>query len=407
MIVVQKFGGSSVADAERLQRVAKRVAEAYDAGNSVAVVVSAMGDTTDDLIALSKQVNPNPSDREMDMLLTTGEQVSIAMLAMTLNAMGYKAISLTGWQAGYHTDGTYAKAKIVNINNQRVMQEFDKGNIVVVAGFQGIDDQDEINTLGRGGSDTSAVALAIALSADVCEIYTDVDGVYTADPRVVKKSWKMAEISYDEMLEMASLGALVLQPRSVELAKMYGLKLHVRSSFNHGEGTIVKEDAKMNKDLEKELMVSGVAHDTNVLKATVFGVPDKPGIASDIFGKLAEQKVNVDMIIQSGSRDNKQDISFTCGVPDKSKVENVLQDVVKNLPADNFALVDGFAKISVVGAGMISHPGVAAIMFKTLSDMSANIEMISTSEIKISCIIDEEKIKDAAIALHSAFGLDA
>ncbi len=407
MIVVQKFGGSSVADAERMQRVAKRVAETYDQGNSVAVVVSAMGDTTDDLIALSKQVNPTPSDREMDMLLTTGEQISIAMLAMTLNAMGYKAISLTGWQAGYHTDGTYAKAKIVNIENSRVAKEFAKGNIVVVAGFQGIDDDGEINTLGRGGSDTSAVALAIALNADVCEIYTDVDGVYTADPRVVSKAWKMAEISYDEMLEMAAMGALILQPRSVELAKMYGLKLHVRSSFNHNQGTLVKEDAKMNHDLEKELMVSGVAHDTNVLKVTVFGVPDQPGVASEIFGHLAEQKVNVDMIIQSGNRDKKQDISFTCGLADHDKVEKVLQEVIKTLPADNFTIIKGFAKISVVGAGMISHPGVAALMFKTLFQMGANIEMISTSEIKISCIIEEQKIKEAAIALHTAFGLDA
>jgi aspartate kinase len=406
MIVVQKFGGSSIANPERMQRVAKRVAETYDQGNSVAVIVSAMGDTTDDLIALSKKVNPHPNTREMDMLMTTGEQISIAMLAMTLNAMGYKAVSLTGAQAGYQTDGAYARAKIVNIDNSRVNNEFAKGNIVVIAGFQGIDKTGEITTLGRGGSDTSAVALAIAINADVCEIYTDVDGVYTADPRIVEKAWKMAEISYDEMLEMAVLGALVLQPRSVELAKMYGLKLHVRSSFNHSQGTIVKEDAKMNDSLEKELMVSGVAHDSDVLKATVFGVPDQPGIASEIFGKLALEKINVDMIIQSGSRNSKQDISFTCSRADLDKVENVLIDIVKNLPAENFALFEGFAKISAVGAGMITNPGVAAMMFKTLADLGANIEMISTSEIKISCIIQEEKVTEAAIALHTAFGLD-
>ena len=406
MIVVKKFGGSSVGDAERMKRVARRIAETYDKGNQVAVVVSAMGDTTDDLIALSKQVTSNPSAREMDMLLSTGEQVSIAMLAMTLAEMGYKAIPLTGAQAGYHTDGTYSKSKIVSIDNSRVKQELDNGNIVIVAGFQGIDESGEINTLGRGGSDTSAVALAIALNADVCEIYTDVDGVYTADPRVVEKAWKMPEVSYDEMLEMAAMGALVLQPRSVELAKMYGLKLHVRSSFNHNEGTIVKEEALMNNDLEKDLMVCGVAHDMNVLKATIFGVPDKPGVASSIFGKLADEKVNVDMIIQSGSRDAKQDISFTCGRDELNKVDRILKEVVADLPADNYTLVDNFAKVSVVGAGMISHPGVAATMFKTLSDINANIGMIATSEIKISCIVDEAKVKEAVVALHTAFGLD-
>ncbi|MBQ1501664.1 MAG: aspartate kinase [Firmicutes bacterium] len=406
MIVVEKFGGSSVADPERMKRVARRAAETYDAGNQVVVVVSAMGDTTDDLIEMSRKVNPTPSAREMDMLMSTGEQISIAMLAMTLNGMGYQAISLTGPQAGFHTDGTFSKAKILDIDNKRVKKELDDGKIVVVAGFQGLDDEGEINTLGRGGSDTSAVALAIALNADVCEIYTDVDGVYTADPRIVKKAWKMDEISYDEMLEMAAMGALVLQPRSVELAKLYGIKLHVRSSFNHNPGTIVKEDAVMNKDMEKDLMVCGVAHDLNVLKATIFGVPDRPGVASEIFGKLAKENVNVDMIIQSGNRGVRQDISFTCGRDERMKVENTLNELLRDLPADSFTIVDTLAKVSVVGAGMISHPGVAATMFKVLSDNDINIGMISTSEIKISCIVDETQINNAVLALHTAFGLD-
>ena len=406
MIVVEKFGGSSVGNPERLKRVASRVAETFDAGNQVVVVVSAMGDTTDDLIELSRKVNTSPSARELDMLLSTGEQISISMLAMTLNAMGYPAISLTGRQAGFHTDGTFSKAKILSIDNQRVKKELDAGKIVVVAGFQGVDDNGEVNTLGRGGSDTSAVALAVALNADVCEIFTDVDGVFTADPRIVKTAWKMPEISYDEMLEMAAMGALVLQPRSVELAKLYNVRLHVRSSFNHSEGTIVKEDAIMNKDLEKDLLVCGVAHDLNVLKATVFGVPDRPGVASEIFGRLAEENVNVDMIIQSGSRDLRQDISFTCGRDERNKVERVLSELIRLLPAENFTIVDTIAKVSVVGAGMISHPGVAATMFKVLSDIGANIGMISTSEIKISCIVDEMQVNEAVLALHTAFGLD-
>ena len=405
-IIVQKFGGSSVGTPERMRRVARRVGETAAAGHQVAVVVSAMGDTTDDLIALSQQLNPNPCQREMDMLLSTGEQQSISLLAMTLQCLGYDAISLTGRQAGFHTDGTYSRAKILSIDTSRVQEELSAGKIVVVAGFQGVDDRGEVNTLGRGGSDTSAVALAIGLGADVCEIFTDVDGVYTADPRIVKKAWKMPEVSYDEMLEMAAMGAVVLQPRSVELAKQYGVKLHVRSSFNHNTGTIVKEDAIMNKDLEKELIVCGVAHDMNVLKVTLFGVPDRPGVAGDIFGHLSRLNVNVDMIIQSGSRDMRQDISFTCGRDDRARVESVMQDMVRQLPAENYAVVDTVAKVSVVGAGMISHPGVAATMFRILSENNINIWMISTSEIKISCVIDEDEVTQAVMALHTAFGLD-
>lgn len=405
-IVVQKFGGSSVGSAERIRRVARRIRETAAAGNDVAVIVSAMGDTTDDLIALAEQLSDNPPAREMDMLLSTGEQQSIALLAMTLDAMGCRAVSLTGWQAGYYTDGLFSKAKILSIDCCRVRAEFAKGNIVIVAGFQGVDANGEINTLGRGGSDTSAVALAVALDADVCEIFTDVDGVYTADPRMVKTARKMAEISYDEMLEMAAMGAVVLQPRSVELAKQYNVVLHVRSSFNYSEGTIVKEDAVMNKDLEKEMIVCGVAHDTNVLKATLFGVPDRPGVAGEIFGLLAQEGVNVDMIIQSGNRNERQDVSFTCGRQDRMKVTRSLTHLVKNLPADNFTIVDTIAKVSVVGAGMISHPGVAATMFRVLSEQGINIGMISTSEIKISCTVDEVQVNKAVLALHTAFGLD-
>lgn len=408
MIIVQKFGGSSVANPERMRRVAKRVGETAAAGNKVVVIVSAMGDTTDDLIALAKELSADPPRREMDMLLSTGEQQSIALLTMTLIDMGYKAISLTGAQAGYATDGVFAKAKITSIDSSRVMKELDDGNIVVVAGFQGIDNIGDINTLGRGGSDTSAVAMAVALPADVCEIFTDVDGVYSADPRIVKKAQKMKEVSYDEMLEMAAMGALVLQPRSVEVAKQYNVKVHVRSSFNYSEGTIVQEVAHMNSDLEKAQVVIGVAHDTNVLKVSIFGVPNRPGVASAIFTALANEKINVDMIIQSGRRDeDKQDITFTTVRDDKYKVEKIVQKLVAELGFDGYELDDTVAKISIIGAGMITNPGVAAKMFKVLAENGFNIDLISTSEIKVSCIIGQENIKEAAIVLHGAFGLDA
>ncbi len=406
-IVVQKFGGSSVANAERIQRVAKRVAETKAKGNQVVVVVSAMGDTTDDLIDLANQLTSKSYRREMDMLLSTGEQQSIALLAMTLLEMGVPAISLTGQMAGFHTDSEHGSGKILEMTCERVQQELAADKVVVVAGFQGVDMVGDIITLGRGGSDTSAVALAVALNADVCEIFTDVDGVYTADPRIVKKAQKMQEVSYDEMLEMAAMGALVLQPRSVELAKQCNVKLHVRSSFNYNEGTIVQEVANMNCNLEKELIVCGVAHDLNVLKTTIFGVPDKPGVASKIFGSLAKEGVNVDMVVQSGSRNECQDMSFTCGRDDNDKVERIIGSLAAELQAEGYRIIDNKAKISIVGAGMISHPGIAATMFKTLADNGCNIEMISTSEIKVSCIIDEEKTKEAVIALHTAFELDA
>jgi len=406
-IVVQKFGGSSVADASRMRRVAGRVAAEYDKGNQVAVIVSAMGDTTDDLIALAKQVTNSPSDREMDMFLSTGEQQSASLLAMTLAEMGYQALSLNGSQAGYHTDGRYAKAKILSIDSSRVKKELNDGKIVVITGFQGIDQNGNINTLGRGGSDTSAVAMAVALDADVCEIFTDVDGVYTADPRIVKTAQKMAEISYDEMLEMAAMGALVLQPRSVEMAKQYNIKLSVRSSFNLSEGTMVQEVAQMSKNMEQERIVCGVAHDTNVLKVTLFAVPDMPGIASKIFVGLAKLGVNIDMIIQSGNRNDCQDLSFTCGRDDQQKVSAFVAGLVDHGLAEDSKIEDNIAKISIVGAGMISNTGVAATMFAALAEIGCNIDMISTSEIKISCIIDETRVKDAVLKLHSEFNLDA
>ncbi len=406
-IVVQKFGGSSVADPDRIRRVCSRIAETYDAGNSVVVIVSAMGDTTDDLIYLASQLTDEAPKREMDQLLATGEQQSAALVAMTLVKMGYPAISLTGFQAGYHTDGVFSKAKIREMSSERVLKEIGEGKIVIVTGFQGIDDNGDINTLGRGGSDTSAVAMAVALNADICEIFTDVEGVYTADPRIVKKARKMPTVSYDEMLEMAAMGALVLQPRSVEVAKQYNVKLHVRSSFNHAEGTIVQEVADMKRELEKELLVSGVAHDMNVLKVTLFNVPDTPGIASTVFSDLAAEKINVDMIIQSGNKNFRNDISFTTGRDEKLKVERIMRGLVEKTGADGFELHDNLAKVSIVGAGMITNPGVAAKMFRTLAENHINIDLIATSEIKISCAIDETCIKDAVLALHTAFNLDA
>ncbi|HIU10358.1 MAG TPA: aspartate kinase [Candidatus Avidehalobacter gallistercoris] len=403
-LIVQKFGGSSVADLARIRNVAQRVARTVDAGNQVVVVLSAMGDTTDDLIAMAKEITPHPSEREMDMLMTTGEQQSVALLAITLQTMGYKAVSLTGEQAGIRTDRVYSRAKIISIDSVRLERELAGGKIVVVTGFQGIDSLGEIHTLGRGGSDTSGVALAIGLNADFCEIYTDVDGVYTADPRIVPEAHKLPEISFDEMLEMSSLGAGVLQPRSVEMAKTFNMPVCVRSSFNDNEGTMVKEEVEM-KQLEQEVLVSGVAYDDDLVKVTVYGVPDRPGIASVLFCALADAKVNVDMIIQSGHKNGKNDISFTTSKEADGKLEEVLEPVIAELGADNFTLETDVAKVSIVGAGMITNPGVAARMFKCLYENGFNIEMISTSEIKVSCILKKEGAKDAVRKLHEYFGL--
>jgi aspartate kinase len=403
-LIVQKFGGSSVANIERIQNVARRVARTVDAGNQVVVVLSAMGDTTDDLIALARQITPYPSEREMDMLMTTGEQQSVALLAIALQTMGYKAVSLTGEQAGIRTDRVYGRAKILSIDSVRLERELAAGKIVIVTGFQGVDSLGEIHTLGRGGSDTSGVALAIGLDADFCEIYTDVDGVYTADPRIVPEAHKLPEISFDEMLEMSSLGAGVLQPRSVEVAKTFGMPICVRSSFNDNEGTMVKEEVEM-KQLEQEVLVSGVAYDDDVVKVTVYDLPDQPGVASILFGTLAEAKINVDMIIQSGTRDGKNSISFTTGKEAVGKLEEVLEPVVEQLKADHYTISDDVAKVSIVGAGMITNPGVAAKMFKCLYENGFNIDMISTSEIKTSCIVQKEGSKEAVRALHTYFGL--
>lgn len=403
-LIVQKFGGSSVATVERIQNVARRVARTVDAGNQVVVVLSAMGDTTDDLIAMARQISRNPSEREMDMLMSTGEQQSVALLAIALHSMGYKAVSLTGEQAGVRTDRVYSRAKILSIDSVRLERELAGGKIVIVTGFQGVDSLGEIHTLGRGGSDTSGVALAIALNADFCEIYTDVDGVYTADPRIVPDAHKLDEISFDEMLEMSSLGAGVLQPRSVEVAKTFNMPICVRSSFNDNEGTMVKEEVDM-KQLEQEVLVSGVAYDDDLVKVTVYGVPDQPGIASILFGALADAKINVDMIIQSGHRDGRNDISFTTGKEADGKLEEVLEPVAAQLNADHFVLEDDVAKVSIVGAGMITNPGVAAKMFRCLYEKGFNIEMITTSEIKVSCIVKKEGAKDAVRALHEYFGL--
>lgn len=402
MLVVQKYGGSSVANPDRIRRVAGRVAAVREKGHDIAVVVSAMGDTTDDLVSLVKEITGSPPDREMDMILSTGEQVSIALLAMAIRELGRPVISLTGAQAGINTDNAHTKAKILNIDTNRIRKEFAQENIVVVAGFQGIDTAGNITTLGRGGSDTTAVALAAALKADLCEIYTDVDGVYTTDPRIVPEARKLDVISYEEMLELANLGAAVLHPRAVELAMKYKMPLHVRSSFNNNPGTLVKEVENM----EKGLLVTGVVCDHNVAKIGLFNVMDKPGIAYTLFKALADQKINVDMIIQSAMRDERNDISFTCSNGDLKKALAVVDRLQSDIGADGYTYGEGVAKVSIVGAGMVSNPGVAAEMFEALYKEGINIDMISTSEIKVSCIIKDDDAEKAVRTLHKKFKLD-
>lgn len=402
-IVVQKFGGSSVANPDRIKKVAQRVVRAKQDGHQVVVVVSALGDTTDDLISLAGQITDRPPKREMDMLLSTGEQVSIALLAIAIDALGLPVVSLTGGQGGIRTDGVYTKARITHIDPERIHHELDSGKIVIVAGFQGISEWNDITTLGRGGSDTTAVALAAALKADVCEIYTDVDGVYTADPRVVKEARKLDEISYGEMLEMASLGAVVLQPRSVEFAAQYGVRIHVRSSFNDHTGTIVQEANRM----EKEMVVSGVAHDTNVAKIVVIDVPDRPGVASRIFSALAADGINVDMIVQTTKQTNTTDLLFTVTQDELNRATEIVEGVSQELGAQGVIHSRGVAKVSIVGAGMMSNPGVAARMFQTLAANDINIQVISTSEIKVSCLIDASLAETAVKAIHEAFNLSA
>jgi aspartate kinase len=400
-LIVQKFGGSSVANAERLYNAASRVIETYRQGNSVVVVVSAQGDTTDELIEKAREINPNPSKREMDMLLSTGEQISIALLAMAIEKEGYPVISLTGYQAGITSDSNYGNAKIKNIDTERVFRELDRKNIVVVAGFQAWNKFEDITTLGRGGSDTTAVALAAALKADLCEIYTDVDGVYTADPRIVKNASKLPDISYDEMLELASLGAIVLHNRSVEMAKKYNVNLVVRSSFTRDPGTIVKEVGSVEK-----MLVRGVTRDSNIARVAVIGLEDKPGVAFKLFSLLAKENINVDLIIQSIGRDDTKDISFTIA---KSNLDKTLEILNKNLDfvgAKEVKYSDKYSKVSVVGAGIMNNAGVAAKMFEALYEVGINIHMITTSEIKISVLVDIQDAEMAVNAVHEKFKLD-
>lgn len=401
-LIVMKFGGSSVGTPERMQRVAGRIIERRNEGHDIAVVVSAMGDTTDDLIDQSRALNPNPPAREMDMLLTVGEQISIALLSMTINAMGASAVSFTGWQAGMKTDATHGKAKIVDIDPSAVFKALKGGNIAIVAGFQGVSEDGEITTLGRGGSDTTAVALAAAMKADVCEIYTDVDGVYSTDPRIVKNARKLNEISYDEMLELANLGAAVLHPRAVEYAKHNNVKLVVRSSFTHNEGTSVKEEAVM----EQGVVVRGIAFDKNVARISIMGVEDVPGVLANVFGALADNGIDVDIIVQSGVLNGKADFSFTVAGDDREKALSVIESVRAKVPYREATSEAGLVKVSIVGAGMVSNPGVAAKMFSAISELGVSIKMVSTSEIKVSCVIDSVRLSEVVQSLHTAYGLD-
>ncbi|MCI8816502.1 MAG: aspartate kinase [Angelakisella sp.] len=396
-LIVQKFGGSSVRDAQRVMNVARRVTETYAKGNSVVVVVSAQGDTTDDLIEKAREINPKANKREMDVLLSSGEQISIALLAMAIEKLGYPAKSLTGWQAGFVTDSAHGSSRIRRIETERLRNELDKGNIVIVAGFQGLNRYDDITTLGRGGSDTSAVAIAAACRADLCQIYTDVDGVYTADPRLVPGARKLGEISYDEMLELASLGAQVLHNRSVEMAKKYNVPLEVLSSLEEKPGTVIKEVAKMEK-----MLIKGVAKDDNVTRISLIGLEDVPGIAFRIFSALAARRINVDIILQSVGRDNTKDISFTVSDSQREEAMEVVEELKGKLRAKSI-VCDGVTKLSVVGAGMESNPGVAAMMFEALAEANVNIQMIATSEIKISVLIDREEGLRAMRVVHEAF----
>lgn len=397
-LIVKKFGGSSVADAALVMNVARRVTDTYKEGNSVVVVVSAQGDTTDDLIEKANEINPKHSKREMDMLLSTGEQISIALLAMAIEKLGFPVVSLTGWQLGMKTDSNYGSARIQKIDTERIKKELDKNNIVVVAGFQGINRFGDITTLGRGGSDTSAVAIAAALHADKCEIYTDVDGVYTADPRIVPNAKKLDEITYDEMLELASLGANVLHNRSVELAKKYRVNLEVKSSFEKVPGTVVKEEIKVER-----MLVRGVTRDNDIARIAIMGVKDEPGIAFRIFSLLSKHKINVDIILQSIGRDNKKDISFTVSEDSEEEVMQIIKDNAEMIGAENVTCSNEFSKVSIVGAGMVNNPGVAAMMFEALFDVGVNIHMISTSESKISVLVKKANAEKAVRAIHEKF----
>jgi len=397
-LIVQKFGGSSVADAERVNNVARIVTDTYKKGNKVVVVVSAQGDTTDDLIEKQMEINPNASKRERDMLLAAGEQISISLLAMAIEKIGCPVVSLLGWQAGFKTTSAHTNARIKAIDSERLKRELDRNNIVVVAGFQGVTRYGDVSTLGRGGSDTSAVALACALHADLCQIYTDVEGVYTADPRKIPNARKLSEISYNEMLELATLGAQVLHNRSVELAKKYNLELEVLSSLTCAPGTIVKEVSTV-----EGMLISGVAKDTDIARISVIGVPDEPGLAFKMFSKLAAKDVNIDIILQSVGRDGTKDIAFTCAKDKLNDAKAVIDAFMPALKAQKVVFDEDVAKVSIVGAGMESHSGFASKMFEALYNADINIQMISTSEIKISVLINAKDADRAVSALHSKF----
>ncbi len=400
-LVVQKYGGTSVGSPERIKNVARRVLATQQAGNQVVAVVSAMSGVTDSLIKLAKEVHDMPNEREMDVLLATGEQTTIALLAMAIHSLGAKAASLTGAQAGIVTDGVHTKAKIANITPKRVHELLDAGNAVIIAGFQGETPDQQITTLGRGGSDLSAIAIAAAVKADICQIYTDVDGVYTADPRVVKDAQKIPEISYDELLEMAALGSKVMQARSVEFAKKFNVVFEVRSSFNDNPGTIVKAETRSMEDV----VIRGVAVDKKQAKVTVAHVPDKPGMAARIFRAVADANVNVDVIVQNVSEKGATDVTFSVGADDLKKALVTLEPLAAAIGAGGVTAKDGIAKVSIVGVGMKSHPGVAAGMFETLAASGVNIQMISTSEIKVSVVVDLKDADKAANVLHEKFGL--
>lgn len=402
MLIVKKFGGSSVADAERIKHVAQTIVNSYKEGNNVVVVLSAQGDTTDELIEKAAEINPNASKREMDMLLATGEQQSVALMAMAIDALGYPVISLNAFQCNIISTSTYSNARIKNISTDRINNELAKKNIVIITGFQGINRHLDVTTLGRGGSDTSAVALAAKLGADICEIYTDVDGVYTCDPRIVKTAKKLDEITYDEMLELASLGAKVLHNRSVELAKKYNVNLVVRSSMTDAEGTVVKEETKLER-----MLVNGVAVDKDVARIALLGLKDEPGIAFKLFSLLSKEKISVDLIIQSIGRESRKDISFTVSRTDLKEAVNILNENKDRIGFSELSFNDEVAKVSVVGAGMATNPGVASMLFEATYDAGINVKMISTSEIKISLLVNEKDADRAAIAIHDKFMTDS
>lgn len=406
MLIVQKYGGSSLADADKIRNVAERIARSKDAGNSVVAVVSAMGDTTDDLIDLANEVSERPDAREMDVLLSTGELVSCTLMAMALRAMGYESVSLSGAQAGIRTDSSYGRARIAGVSPERIISEVDKGNIVIVAGFQGITEDMDITTLGRGGSDTTAVAIAAGVEADRCEVYTDVDGIYTADPRLVPKARKLDEVGFEEMLELASYGAK-MNPRSIEMGMYYNVPVLVASSFSDAAGTLIHGDIDMNSNVgEIRNRVRGIATDTNVAKITVLGVIDRPGIAASLFEPLAAADISVDVIVQNASVDGTTDMTFTVTRTDLARALDVVSPVVRELGSRGTESDDTLAKLSIVGSGMQDAPGYASQMFRALADKGINIDAITTSEIRITCLISESQVAAAACALHDAFQLD-